>query len=646
MKKKIALITGAWNGEAAYEIFRGIQKRADIENADIYLFCCYGGGSIYDPLYDEGEYNIFNLPNLEDFDGVIMLTNDLGNDDLIPELHKRLLESGVPCISLEQELEGVAYLGTDSYAAIYELTEHLIKVHGCKTINYVGGPKSHMENILRRTGYEDALKANGMVVDQRRIREFYYMQSDGRRAFFEFQEEGLECPDAVICANDSMAIGYITTAIEQGYRVPEDVRVTGFDNMERAREFSPRITSIDREREGMGYRAMLLLFKMIAGEKIKHKQFLPYRIECSESCGCRTGEHKGTEQFRLRSFDEKEKILSHGIWIDRFQRDILRKQSREGFAQTLDVHLSVFNMNGFCLCLNYEESEDSLIAASNISRKGFADYMEVFYVYRVENRPKHGQLQNLFAEENKKKAVRMKTSDLIPECLKDTEKNHFYSFLPIHYNGRHFGYCVFLDQADYLRQFKMLHWISSINLAMEEIRKNMVLSRANEKLNELYIRDSMTGLYNRFGLRQKGEPLYSRNLCNGKGTTVMFVDMDGLKTINDTYGHEMGDLAIKSIANCVKMAVKGLEAEVIRYGGDEFLVLASCQKERIAKRMKEDIEDMLVRYNHYSRLPFEVAASIGYVITDSDGVYGLMNYIEWADDAMYEEKKKHHRERS
>lgn len=636
MKKKIAVFTSSWNGEVSYEIFQGMKEQAQQEPADIYAFCCDSRGSMHDALFGGSEYNIYNLPELTEFDGVLLLVNDVGSAEMVDRMKKKILDAKVPCISLEAEREEFPFIGIDNYTAMFEMTEHLIKEHGCRTLNYVGGPAEHTENILRQKGYEDALRKHGISVEPDRILSYTYMPPDGENAFDTFREKHLECPDAVVCANDNMAIGYIRKAAENGLSVPEDLIVTGFDNVDSAREYSPRITSVGRKCRELGHRGMKMLFQMIRGYSVSPKKFLPHTCVYAESCGCLPKNAGGAEEFRVRSFAQKEAFMQYWIKIEHFQRAVLKDQTRWGFSKALDQYLPVFAIKKICLCLNYAESEEDLSAIENLGRDGFAKSVSVFYVYQEEEGKK-----NKYALKNGEKTQKIQTRELIPDYLKDTEKNCFYILLPLQYNGRRFGYGVFFDQPELLKQFCFFHWISALNLALEEIRKNNELRRANEKLNELYIRDSMTGLNNRFGLRQKGEPLFSRNLCEGRGITVLFVDMDGLAQINESYGKEMGDVAIKAVANCVELSVKGMDAEVIRYGGDEFLVLVSNEKERVAKHIKQDMYEMLKRYNQYSRLMFAIQASVGYVITDASGEYALKDYIEQAEKEMQGEKEIH-----
>ena len=92
------------------------------------------------------------------------------------------------------------------------------------------------------------------------------------------------------------------------------------------------------------------------------------------------------------------------------------------------------------------------------------------------------------------------------------------------------------------------------SLAVENIRQAMILKEVNQKLEGLYIKDSLTGLYNRFGYNTFAGTMYKNN--SGK-VYIVFIDMDGLKIMNDTYGHDIGHSHADGFTN---MGCTGLEA--------------------------------------------------------------------------------------
>ena len=178
---------------------------------------------------------------------------------------------------------------------------------------------------------------------------------------------------------------------------------------------------------------------------------------------------------------------------------------------------------------------------------------------------------------------------------------------------------------------------------MQKLQQSLKLLRTNLRLQLLYDKDPMTGLYNRFGYENKALPLYQESLRNDSAMMVMFVDINYMKRINDQFGHIHGDNAIKTVAESIKVNAKeGWIA--VRFGGDEFLIIAPNCDEKEAIETREKILDFLEGRNNDGSQPYKISASCGYVVTDP--VHGrdnsLQEYIKEADQLMYAIKQEVH----
>jgi len=284
-KRKIALLAASYDAEALDALINGIKDRLAGSKMDLYVYLCFPGFGI-DAPDNIANYNIFSLPNYEDYDGFIFAINVVQGYDMLKKYHQPLLQCGKPMVSLEYQMDGVPTIVPDGYDAEYRLVEHLIKDHGCRTINYVGGSPEHPDNILRKKAYMDALTANGIPIEKHRIRDYSYMEVDGHQAYNDFKELGIETPDAVVCANDSMALGYCLEAESEGKYPPDDFLITGYDNDETSRSFTPLISSVDKNVKAMGYLGCDVLMRLLNNEKVEpvisHEQALVLR----GSCGC------------------------------------------------------------------------------------------------------------------------------------------------------------------------------------------------------------------------------------------------------------------------------------------------------------------------------------------------------------------------
>ena len=173
--KKIALIT---NGQARYmthEWLHGYRRYISDHNSDIdlYIFHCFGNFS-QDQSYNVGEYNIFRLPRLSDFDGILLDLALIPDHELKEEIIIRARRASVPVISFLDKVPDLYFSGIDNYHAICTLMEHLITEHGCTKLNYVGGIIGNQENQQRFLAYRDTLSKHGIPFDPNRIYEHNY----------------------------------------------------------------------------------------------------------------------------------------------------------------------------------------------------------------------------------------------------------------------------------------------------------------------------------------------------------------------------------------------------------------------------------------------------------------------------------------
>lgn len=627
MGKKIAVLSTPWSHEHIGGVLNGMKKKAMEIGADIYVFNNYGGFES-DETYNAGEHHIFKLPNLTMFDGVLLALNDVSSMEHIAGLVEKIRQNGIPCICIDQEMGNVFFLGTDNYSAMYEMVEHLVTAHHCRILNYVGGPAEHVENCLRKQAFRDVLKKYGLPVEEERIRDYYYTTECGRNAYKDFDRIGLAMPDAVVCANDQMAIGYADMVFERGFRVPEDILVTGFDYSSEGQNDYPEIASVERGRENLGYAAVESLLDVIGGKELPQKTYVPHHLRPNCSCGCRIAPETYAKVRRKRAKAEK--------WVEtsRWQINLVQKilwvcEDEEEYRRALYDGLEAFNIHNFCILINdgIFDKEHDFAKEKDEDEDGYPERMRLFFWTR---------------ELNPSKETWVETSALIPDGFADPEAaSHVFVVMPVHMRGIHFGYCVMEEGLEHIVDGNLVYLLGVINSSLEHVRQNAYIRKINRQLRHMYMMDALTGVYNRFALNAFAEPLLKANAESGKGTLFLFSDMDGLKAFNDTYGHDVGDKAIKYLAGIMKEACADDSCFCIRYGGDEFLMIGNCADAAQAEEMKKRLEDRIAAFNREGKLPDVLAASFGYIFAEPDGGGATIDYyISKADEMMYQIKKK------
>ena len=167
------------------------------------------------------------------------------------------------------------------------------------------------------------------------------------------------------------------------------------------------------------------------------------------------------------------------------------------------------------------------------------------------------------------------------------------------------------------------------------------LRQREEQLRMLSLSDSLTGLYNRRGLFALGEHTMRSARRRGGGLGVIYVDVDGLKGVNDRFGHSQGDEALRAVADVIRASVR--ESDVVgRVGGDEFVVLAEDDPD-VTRELVTRLLRRLERANDKSGRPFRLSLSIGAVDWEPGEPVTLQELIERAGQRMFDDKREKRR---
>ena len=202
--------------------------------------------------------------------------------------------------------------------------------------------------------------------------------------------------------------------------------------------------------------------------------------------------------------------------------------------------------------------------------------------------------------------------------------------MPVHQGKNCIGYSIIGNYKYNLSARVLQHLILSIDNAIGNIWYKDIMNTMLAKINRMWQYDELTGLYNRSGMRVKAEELIAEAKQKDEGIAVIFFDLDGLKIINDTQGHDAGDAYIKFMAEQLLQGKQGSDV-VVRYGGDEYIVLS----------VQKDDETSLTRMNKYlSNVREPIKTSAGVYFGKISKVDDLRELIENADSIMYMNKKK------
>jgi len=159
-----------------------------------------------------------------------------------------------------------------------------------------------------------------------------------------------------------------------------------------------------------------------------------------------------------------------------------------------------------------------------------------------------------------------------------------------------------------------------------------------EEIKKLYLTDELTGINNRRGFEQAMTLIADKAERRKMYISIASIDMDGLKVINDTYGHDHGDKCLRAVARALKNVTADYEA-VARYGGDEFVALLVSETDPDRhKRFEAEVEEEVARQSALLNEPYSLHISVGIVPVPTSSLGKLLSFYQKADKLMYEKK--------
>lgn len=162
--------------------------------------------------------------------------------------------------------------------------------------------------------------------------------------------------------------------------------------------------------------------------------------------------------------------------------------------------------------------------------------------------------------------------------------------------------------------------------------------RAEAAIHTLSLADELTGLYNRRGFLAFSKQHLNSVSRTNKGVVVLYADLDGLKIINDSFGHKEGDRALIKTAELLKETFRSSDV-LGRLGGDEFTALAAVEPDGGVEKLLSRLEQKFANYNALKLVPYILSISIGVAQLDANGTQSMEDLMAQADIAMYENKR-------
>lgn len=481
----------------------------------------------------------------------------------------------------------------------------------------ISGPRGNAIAEERLTMYLDGLRDEGIQVLEEDILDGGWTRDGGQIAATEMLRRRMgRIPEAILCANDDSAFGVIDVLEEHHLRVPEHVAVTGFDAKHEA--VARGLTTIRRPARDAGYASVRMLADWIEGHKPEQMEVsMSTRLIYGDSCGCAVKDDRA-RRFMRRLCAEHRAMEHSLVQTSDFSSALASVSSNGELGEVFARFARVWRLNEMHVCVDPRlQSRDDVEPLTS-----YPDRMTLLASYS------QGRLMP---------QCEFETRQLLPLLEEDRKEAITLAFCPVYYAEHLFGYAVV--DLDFSTSLALYPLLTALGNGLMGLRLRSKVTSYARTLERIIVHDPLTGLINRRGFQVEANRLLRKAREEGQAFVLLIADMDGMKEINDRYGHLSGDKAICRMGEAAQM-VEAHGFTSIHISGDEFLVMGIMPPDADFSQLTRWLEEALAKVNREEPWVFDVAASMGVFAAVPAQEDTVDTFLSRADRLMYEDKRR------
>ena len=657
----------------------------------------------------------------------------------------------VPKVTLFASVEGYPSVTFDNKSGFSKALRHIIEKHGVRNIGYVSGPRTNKDAIERLGAFREVMADEGIEVKEDHI--VYGDFTESSDVVVRDLLSAIDTPDALVFANDNMAIGGYRVLKERDLVPGKDICVLGFDDDVFSGSMDPPLTTVEASSADLTYKAVLNARNFMENRRIEGMEVETYMVQ-RNSCGCHgldveeMGERLHIDQIGKggRNYIESVKKYLFGIFDDdetmiriksclddfciRFTDFIMgydtadRDETDRSFRKLLKTNIleyttperffNILQTMQHEAALDIKDSEKLItvnemfsgyyrqlsFAGVSISRDNtnrmervsrlvnkqtgdiflMSNEQEIPYMHLLEGlstvgfrrsflylfqgnikNPADGDwkcpktvLLKAMSDETGVRALGEQQQLLRTELMFGNEHNRpdrrltmtvfplfvgedLYGMLVNELDSRDFGSVspVAYQLSVTLKSLIMIEEQNKVKKSLQDSLEQFM--KDNSLLDEMSKSDELTGLYNRRGFIDYTQKAISDPGNRGKKALILYADMDNLKMVNDKYGHDDGDFALREIGSILKDAFRNTDI-IGRLGGDEFTVFAIVGIDHYEAAIRQRIEAISKRHNEAAGKPYPIEISASIYEFECSPDIDLYEILDIADERLYAEK--------
>lgn len=563
--KLIAVCLTKIQDEVTYEFIDALYQA--VKGSDYRLLLFNSFSDLYHQnVYDEGAKSIYQLLNYDLVDAVIIKADTLNDQQVIRDLIARAKERQIPVILLNMKAEGCYSIVPSYENVLSQLIEHVIKVHHKRKLYFLSGSMGESNSMLREKIFRETLRDCGIDPQTAKVAYGEYWYGPAERAVENWIQSG-DLPEAIICANDAMAVAACRVLKRHQIRVPEDMIVTGFDGVPSYQFHRPALSTCTRTSSVLAGKCREMLTNILEKNKPPYRDIEEYMLTIQESCGCRKQSHPDYQLCADR--------LSVSLWDTRLHEEFILSQV-ERVVETIDMGIIGNKLNSFILPDSMVALNSDFLAAtrSNVKPDPGRPFAEEMIV-----------ISSLDSNLDRHRYALYKSAEMYPHLEEAVREDTMFLFQSIYVENNVCGYYI-VKSKELLTDASKIHRVSKVmNLAFSLIISKVQQDHMSHSLEEMQYHDPVTGVLNLKGLVKRMNELYP--IWKERAIAVSVYNIPKYQFIYENYGLKDVEETVQLTADALRMA-NPQDTVTARISDDSFCIINEAEDQGAAGSIIND----------------------------------------------------------
>lgn len=571
--------------------------------------------------YGLGEKELFQVPDIHSYEGILLSSGTY----LVPSVQQALFhlldDVKCPILDINNRDSPFPNIGLDNISMIQDLVTHLYVHHNLSKIYYIGSSIHSHISKLRENHYIEGMKHHKLNYGPTTMYNCDFTNDSINEALdlFLSQSDDHLTLDGIVCYNDEIAFIVIEELCKRGYRVPEDIAVTGCDNLCYGAQIVPALTTISFPAREQGLIAFETLLAMIDEQEVNFPIQVKAQPIYKGSCGC--PHHTQVPQIIFSNqLNNKIKSLEAKMLENIYMSGNLQSlDTLDEIVDYIEVSVSSYSEISefyFFLYSDWHETDAhllKLLAADTIYRP---DTISLQLGISQGQRLPHHTFMN-------KQAVDVFLNNL---------DSSLRLFVPLYFEKKSFGFlCFTYNSGNVYYPFTFTNWLQNLNVVLKDLSDQQNIQLLKEYLQDLNYRDDLTGLYNRQGFQYNSFKKLDALARNHTPVSLVNLEISNFLVLNAEYGLEESNFILTTFAKAIQKSA-GADAVCSRYRGANFQIITTIANDSDLHDFRRSIHKYLKNYKLLYNKGYDIHVSYSQVLLhgySEDSLYqGLLHIHE------------------